>query len=128
MRNDVRGAPIFSEHLPLQVIERDNGKTVLEVEFTPQHLNAAGTVHGGILATVFDIAVTGAARGVSAETFGVTMSLTINFIRQASTGRARCEGVVIGGGARTRFVEARLCDAAGEIIASAMATVRVIDL
>lgn len=128
VQNDVRGAPIFAEHLPLRVIERQDGLMLLEAEFTSQHLNAAGTVHGGVLATVFDIAATGAAKGIRAETFGVTMSLTINFMRQASAGRAWCEGVVVGGGARTRFVEARLRDAGGAIIAAAMATVRVIEL
>lgn len=131
MRNDVRGAPIFAEHMPIQVIERGPEGVVLETEFTAPHLNAAGTVHGGILASLFDIAITGAAKASvnnGVGTFGVTLSLTMNFIQPVNPGRARCEGTVIGGGNRTKFVDAKIFDSQGQLTATATSTVRVIDL
>ncbi len=132
MRNDTGGgAPIFSEHMPVQAIERGPDQVVLETAFTAHHLNAAGTVHGGVLAALLDMAVTGAAKasvnnGIGA--FGVTMSMTINFICAAGPGRARCESRILGGGRRTKFVDARIADAGGELVATATATVRVVDL
>ena len=131
MPNDVRGAPLLSEHMPTQVVERTPGRSVLETEFTPGHLNAAGTVHGGFLACLFDLAITGAAKtsvnnGVGV--FGVTLSLTMNFIQPVHPGRARCEAIVSGGGKQTKFVDAKLFDSQGRLAATATATVRVIDL
>lgn len=131
MRNDIRGAPIFAAHMPTQVIERGPERVVLETEFTATHLNAAGTVHGGILASLFDIAITGTAKASvnnGVDTFGVTLSLTMNFIQPVNPGRARCEGAVTGGGKRTKFVDAKLFDSHGQLAATATATVRVIDL
>ena len=131
MRNDMRGAPLFAEHMPIQVVERGPDSVVLETEFTPLHLNATGTVHGGLLASLFDIAITGAAKASvnnGVGTFGMTLSLTMNFIQPLSPGHARCEGVVTGGGNRTKFVDAKIFDSQGHLAATATSTVRVIDL
>ncbi|ETW92991.1 MAG: hypothetical protein ETSY1_41200 [Candidatus Entotheonella factor] len=131
IRNDIRGAPLFAEHMPTQVIERSPDGVVLETEFTAPHLNAAGTVHGGLLASLFDIAITGAAKASvnnGIGTFGITLSLTMNFIHPVRPGRARCESVVMGGGHRTKFVDAKLFDDQGQLAATATSTVRVIDL
>lgn len=130
MRNDVRGAPILSEHMPVQVRERGAGRVVFETAYGAKHLNAIGTVHGGMLASLLDMVVTGAAASAvndGVNTFGVTISFTINFVRALGPGRARCEGVVTGGGARTKFVDARIYDAAGELVTTATATVRVVE-
>ncbi len=131
MRNDVRGAPLFAEHMPIQVLERGPDRVVLETTFSTPHLNAAGTVHGGVIASLIDIAITGAAKASvnnGVGTFGVTLSLTINFIQPAATGRARCESAVTGGGSRTKFVDAKLFDRDDALFATATSTVRVIDL
>ena len=131
MRNDIRGAPLFAEHMPIHVVERGPDSLVLETEFTPLHLNAAGTVHGGLLASLFDMAITGAAKASvnnGVGTFGMTLSLTMNFIQPLSPGYARCEGVVTGGGKRTKFVDAKIFDSQGHLAATATSTVRVIDL
>ncbi len=131
MQNQVRGAPLFAAHMPTQVLERGPHGVVLETAFSAPHLNAAGTVHGGVIAALIDIAITGAAKASVNDgvgTFGVTLSLTINFIRAAGPGRARCESAVTGGGSRTKFVDAKLFDSDGHLVATATSTVRVIDL
>ncbi len=129
MRDQARGAPLFAEHMPIHVIERSPNGVVLETEFAAPHLNAAGTVHGGLLASLFDIAITGAAKASINDgvgVFGVTLSLTINFIQPVRTGLTRCEGKVMGGGSRTKFVDAKILDPMGQLAATS--TVRVIDL
>ena len=131
MRNESRGAPLFAEHMPTHVVERGPERVVLETEFSGPHLNAAGTVHGGMIASLFDMALTGAAKASVNDgvgTFGVTLSLTIHFMQPVGSGRARCESVVMGGGSRTKFVDAKLFDSMGQLAATATSTVRVIDL
>lgn len=131
MRDQVRGAPLFAEHMPAYVIERSPQGVVLETAFAAPHLNAAGTVHGGFLASLFDIAITGGAKASVNDgvgVFGVTLSLTINFIQPVRAGLARCEAGLTGGGSRTKFVDAKMFDDAGQLAATATATVRVIDL
>ncbi len=131
MRNDIRAAPLFAEHMPTQVLARGPDGVVLETTFSAPHLNAAGTVHGGVIASLIDIAITGAAKASvnnGVGTFGVTLSLTINFIQLVRPGHARCESAVTGGGNRTKFVDAKLFDSDGNLLATATSTVRVIDL
>lgn len=131
MKNESRGAPLFAEHMPIQAIARGPEGIILETEFAAPHLNAAGTVHGGLLASLFDIAITGAAKASvnnGVGTFGITLSLTMNFLLPVNPGRARCEGSVTGGGNRTKFVDAKLFDSQGQLAATATSTVRVIDL
>lgn len=130
--NQIKGAPILSEHMPVRVVERGDGFYVLETEFTAYHLNAAGVVHGGVIAAFLDCGLAcGGASGVDRGEgkYGVTVSMTVNFVAEARTGLHRLEARVIGGGARTKFVDARIMDPAGRgPVATATATVKVIDM
>lgn len=130
--NQFRGAPIWRDHLPIRIVTLEDGFYELETEFTEYHLNAAGVVHGGVIAAFLDCGVAGGgASGVDRGQgkYGVTISITVNFVREARPGPHRLEARVIGGGARTKFVDARVLDADGTgPVATATATVKVIDL
>ncbi|PJK30451.1 PaaI family thioesterase [Minwuia thermotolerans] len=131
IRNEIRATPIFSDHMPIRVVEKANGRYVLETEFSDYHLNAAGSVHGGMLSAFLDCGLAGG--GASAVDdgrgkYGVTMTMTVNFVREARPGLLRCEAVVIGGGRATKFVEAKLYDDGPGAVATASGAVRVIDL
>ena len=62
--------------------------------------------------------------------FGITLSMTTNFISAVGPGRAICRAQTTGGGRTTKFVDAVLHDAldADNLYASATATVRVVEL
>lgn len=131
IRNEIRATPIFSDHMPIRVLEKQNGRYVLETEFTDYHLNAAGSVHGGMLSAFLDCGLAGG--GASSVNngegrYGVTMTMTVNFIRAAAPGFVKCIAEVTGGGKATKFVEARLYDDGEGPVASASGTVRVIEL
>ena len=84
-----------------------------------------------MLASLFDIAITGSAKASvnhGVGTFVVTLSLTMKLIQPVSPGRVRCESRVTGGGKRTKFVDAKMVDQTGQLAATATSTVRVIDL
>ncbi|WP_416898071.1 MAG: PaaI family thioesterase [Minwuia sp.] len=131
IRNEIKATPIFSDHMPIRVLEKKAGRYVLETEFTDYHLNAAGSVHGGMLAAFLDCGLAGG--GASSVNdgegrYGITVTMTVNFIRGAGPGLMRCEAGVTGGGRATKFVEAKLFDGGVGPVASATGTVRVIEL
>ena len=130
IRNDVNAAPIFSQHLPMQVMERGPGRLVLAAAFDEIHLNAAGIVHGGLLSSVLDCCLAGAASTAvgDGKGYGITLSMTVNFVRATGAGEVRCEAEVLGGGASTKFVEARITDGGEGPVATASGTVRVIPM
>lgn len=129
IRNEIKATPIFSDHMPVRVLEKADGHYVIETEFTDYHLNAAGSVHGGMLAAFLDCGLAGG--GASSVNngegrYGVTMTMTVNFIRGAGPGLIRCVADVSGGGKATKFVEARLYDDKDGPVASASGAVKVI--
>jgi uncharacterized protein (TIGR00369 family) len=134
IRNDVNAAPIFSQHLPMQVMERGPGRLVLAAAFDEIHLNAAGIVHGGLLSSLLDCCLAGAASAAVGDElgegggYGITLSMTVNFVRATGAGEVRCEAQVQGGGNSTKFVEARVLDGGQGPVATASGTVRVIPM
>ncbi len=126
-----KAADFYRDHLPTHTVEKGPGRVVLEFEFTQAHLNAAGMVHGGVISALLDVAAAGAAAMTAEDAvraYGITISLTVNFIAGAQAGRARISGETIGGGRRTKFVDCRLNDSTGTLCATASATVKVVDL
>jgi len=128
---ELKAAPFYQEHLPTKVIHHGDGRMKMEIDFTDLHLNAAGVVHGGVLAALLDVASAGGGSATiedAERAYGVTVSLTINFVRGAVAGPAQIEGVVIGGGRKTKFVEGKIHDSSGNLVATSTSTVKVIDL
>ena len=108
----------FREHVELQV----DGGTVA-VEAGEQHLNPHGTVHGGLLATMLDVAMGGAV----AETGGerpVTVSLTVTYLEPGRPGRLEARANVRKRGKRLIVVEGEVVQD-GDVVADALATFAV---
>ena len=129
MSNDFRSAPLLEAELPIEVLQWGDGRFELASRFEERHLNLAGLAHGGFVATLLDMALAGgsyADRETPTDWYGITVSMTVNFVRGTGAGRVTCEGRPVGGGARTRHVEARLRDAEGTI-ASATGVIKVIE-
>ena len=128
---ELKAAPFYQEHLPTRVLHHGDGCMKMEIDFTDLHLNAAGVVHGGVIAALLDVASAGGGSATSTDAeraYGVTMSLTVNFIKGAVAGPAKIEGVAIGGGRKTKFVEGKMHDSTGSLVATSTSTVKVIDL
>lgn len=131
VENEIDTGPLMSRNLPIRIVEAGDGRFVIETDLTPAHLNRGGAIHGGFLAAFADIGCTGgaamAADGGLETNYGVTISLTTNFVAAAAAGRARCEANCVGGGRRTKTVEARIYDVTGTVVAFATAAVRLVD-
>ena len=110
--------------------EVETGRAVFECEPSESHYNPIGSVHGGVISTLLDSALSCAVHStLPAGTGYTTAELKVNFVRPvvAATGRLRAEGRVIHAGGRLATAEARLTDAAGKLYAHAVGTCLVLD-
>jgi len=130
MREEIDGSPMLSEHMPVYVAHWGEGRFVLETTFSDEHLNRLGMVHGGLIAAVLDMGIAGGSYAdaeVPRKWYGITVSMTVNYLRGIGPGPIVCESGPIGGGKRTRHVEARLLDASREVMAAATGVVKVVE-
>jgi len=64
-----------------------DGHARLELDVTERHLNPAGTVHGGVLASLMDMAMGQAIRSSTGEgDVPATSQLTVTYLRPGSPG------------------------------------------
>ena len=73
----------FAMGLGIDVKHVSEGRAVLEMKITEEHLNIFGTVHGGALFTMADTAF-----GIAGNTRGIAVALqaNINFLKPAHLG------------------------------------------
>jgi uncharacterized protein (TIGR00369 family) len=120
--------------LPLNTIARTLGYDVTEavsgrvvVTITPDdtHLNPAGTVHGGLAATLLDSCMGLAIRSTLDKGFGqTTVEFKISLLRPITpeTGPIKAEGVVLSCGRRIGTAEGRITDQQGRLLAHGTTT------
>jgi uncharacterized protein (TIGR00369 family) len=128
----VRG--LASGELPLNTIARTLGYDVAEAERgrvlvtlvpTDEHLNPAGTVHGGLTATLLDSCMGLAIQStLDKEVSQTTLEFKISLIRPITpqTGEIRAEGKVLNSGRRIGTAEGRVVDGQGRLLAHGTTT------
>lgn len=106
----------------LQVLRKGHAEFSLEV--APQHLNKQGKLHGGVTASLLDVACGYAGLLDDDEVLldAVTLSLSVSYLATLSAGRVRAVGQITGGGRSIYFVEASLLTESGELLARATGT------
>lgn len=105
------------------------GRSVWRMVADERFANPAGVVQGGFLAAVADSAMGAAAvtwareREAGAPVRSVNAELKVSFLRPVPAGSTLTASAdVIGGGARTAFLEAELRDGDGRLVAKASST------
>ena len=108
--------------------EVERGRAVFELEIAEQHFNPFATVHGGILCTLLDSAMTAAVL----STLGIhltcsTLEIKVNFVRSVAgtAGVVRAEGNVIHVGSSFATAEGRVLDGQGKLYAHGISTCSV---
>jgi len=115
----------MAETLGYDIVEVSNGRAALTAEPTAAHLNPAGTVHGGLSATLLDSCMGLAVHSTLDKGFGqTTIEFKISLVRALTpeTGLVRAEGSVISRGRRISTAEGRLTDTEGRILAHGTTT------
>jgi len=99
----------------------------VEMPLAPVLMNRQGLPHGGVHATLLDSAMgyAGCYTGDPARRqMALTLSLTVNFLRQAQGTRLIAEGHRTGGGRRTYFADGVVRDDTGALVATATGVFR----
>ena len=97
----------FAERLGAEVVTSDDGSATVRFEATDDHLNPAGTLHGGVLATLVDTAMGQAVRSVTGDDdVPATSQLTGTYLRPGAPGPLEVTARV-----RTRGEHLTVCDA-----------------
>ncbi len=94
------------------------GKVVVDAD--ERHLNPHGTVHGGVLATMIDVAM-GSAVAEGTDGIPVTVSLTVTYLEPGKPGRLEAVARVRKRGKRLTMIEAEVTQD-GDVVADALAT------
>jgi uncharacterized protein (TIGR00369 family) len=109
----------IAKTLGYDIAEAESGRVVVTAEPGENHLNPAGTVHGGLAATMLDSCM-GLAIQSTLETglSSTTLEFKISFLRPITpeTGPIRAEGMVITRGRRVGTAEGRLTDSNGRLL------------
>lgn len=109
----------IAKTLGYDVTGADRGRVVVTAEPTDIHLNPAGTVHGGLAATMLDSCMGLAIQSTLEKGVGsTTLEFKISFVRPITpqTGPIRAEGTVINRGRRIGIAEGRVTDSNGRLL------------
>jgi uncharacterized protein (TIGR00369 family) len=77
----------FAQRLGVEVERADDGSARIRFEARDEHLNPAGTLHGGVLATLVDTAMGTAVRSAADDgDVPATSQLTVTYLRPGAPG------------------------------------------
>ena len=111
----------FLTHLGVQFVDWRQGCAVFEMRFGDIHTNPAGRLHGGVMATLLDVACGYAGlfnQDPKVTMRALTLGLTLNFVRSAKGPSVRAIGELAGGGREIFFSTGKLLDSEGNLVAT----------
>ena len=115
----------LAQTLGYDVAEAENGRVVVTLVPTDAHLNPAGTVHGGLTATLLDSCMGLAIQStLDSGISQTTLEFKISLMRPITpeTGPVRAEGTVLSCGRRIGTAEGRVVDGEGRLLAHGTTT------
>lgn len=124
VRESFEASPFFS-HIGFEIIHFQKGNVLLKLPITQQLLNANGTLHGGVHATMLDL-ILGMAIRTTTKTRCVTINLNINYLAPAVSGNIYASGKIIKQGYRTVIAEGELFDEQEKLLAKGVGTFKLV--
>lgn len=112
--------PGFRDLLGIEVGELAEGTSTVTLVADERHLNPYGSVHGGAIATLVDVAMGGAVAAAGAEA-PVTIEMKVTYLEPGRPGELRAVAKVRKRGKRITIVEAEVTQE-DELVALALAT------
>ncbi len=117
--------PPIAQTLDFRLAEAAEGTAVFEIDCSEFHYNPLGAVHGGVIATLLDSAMSCAVQTLLSAGQGyTTVEIKVNFVRPVlqDSGKLRCVGSVVHGGRRIATAEGKLVDEEGKLYAHGTTT------
>jgi uncharacterized protein (TIGR00369 family) len=116
----------FVEMLGFEMVHKKDGVARISLEPRTDHLNSWKSLHGGVVMTLLDVALSSAARSLDETCIGcATVEMKTNFLAGAS-GTVVAEGRAQRAGRSLIFAEGELRDAAGRVQAKANGTFKLL--
>lgn len=114
----------FNTHTGLNIVGFQDDRFVVELEVGTHHHNRYGSVHGGVLFTMLDTAMSRAFFDTLPpdQNNGVTLEMKINYLKAIGAGKLTAYGSLINTTRRTAFVEGHIENEDGALVAKATAT------
>jgi uncharacterized protein (TIGR00369 family) len=110
----------FHELVGVEVESAEEGRSRIRLEADERHLNPAGAVHGGAIATLADTAM-GAAVKTTGDGSTATVEMKVTYLEPAMPGVLVVEALVRKRGRRITIVEAEVTQD-DELVAHAIGT------
>mgnify|MGYP001089577538 CR=1 FL=1 len=123
--------PPIAVTLGMSLVEVGEGMAAFELQPGEHLYNPLGTVHGGVMCTILDSAMSCAVHTLVPPGRGYTTAeLKVNFVRPITveTPRVRAEGKVIHPGRQLATAEGRIVDERGRLYAHGTATCMIFDV
>ncbi len=111
----------FDKYLGVKLVNSKRGYCLVKLDLKSHHLNHGGIVHGGVIASLCDIALAGAVGSVLKEKeWCVTAALSIEFVNPAFPNEALfAYGQLVKKGHTLAFVEGGIKSKSKKLIAKA---------
>ena len=115
----------FAERLGVRLVHRDVGDVRLELDLNDDHMNSWQMAHGGVIMSMFDIAMAMSAKTLDdASSDAATVELKTNFLK-AATGRITARARAQRAGRSLVFVEGEMRNEPQELLARATGTFKL---
>jgi uncharacterized protein (TIGR00369 family) len=119
LRRRIAASP-FHSGFGVEVERASPGEVRLSWTARDEHRNLQGLVHGGVLATLVDMAMGLAVRTVVGETRRhVTIEMTVHYLRPAAPGKLHAVGTTQRVGRRIAFADGTVFDSNDRILVRA---------
>ena len=115
--------PPIAELLGMTFVSAADGTGIITLEVSERHTNPMGTLHGGVLCDLADLAMGAAYASTLAEGESfTTLELKINFLKPIWRAHLRATGHVVRRGNTVGLVECDIVDETGSLVARASST------
>ena len=115
--------PPIAQLIGLRVISLLPDESHLELDAGPRHANPMGTLHGGVLCDLADLAMGAAyASTLGREETFTTLELKINFLRPVWREKLFAVGKIVNRGRTIGMAECDITDSQGRLVAKSTST------
>ncbi|HZH17794.1 MAG TPA: PaaI family thioesterase [Archangium sp.] len=126
----LRGAappPPIAQLLGLQLTGVETGRVVIELDASARHANPMGTLHGGVICDMADLAMGAAmATTLEEEESFTTLDLTSKFFKPIWNARLRATGRVVKRTRTLGLIECEVEDEKGSLVAKVFSSCMVL--
>jgi len=110
----------------VRVVESEDGRSAIEYDVGLQMCHSGGVAQGGFVCAWIDAAMAHASISLLPDMSPMSLELKVSYFAPVRPGRVIAEGWIERRGRSTCFAEGRLLGPAGEILAKASSTIRLI--